>query len=67
MPMYASMSDLDHGIDDGPQQQVLVLHSVSINKIMPCIVDIDVINGYHHLTGGGEGQSPSSENSTMVM
>ena len=53
--MMVKMMNLDHGIDDGPQQQVLVLHSVSINNIMPCIVDIDVINGYHHLKGGGGG------------
>ena len=32
-----------------------MLHSVSINKIIPCTTDVDVINGYHHLRGGGGG------------
>ena len=28
------------------------LHSDSINIIMPCIIEVDVINGCHHLRGG---------------
>ena len=34
--------------------QALVLRSASIN-IMPYIIDVDVINGYHHYRGRGGG------------
>ena len=51
---------LRDGGDNGPgpgtyssRQQALVLHSVSIINIMPCIIDVNVINSYHYLRGKG--------------
>jgi len=39
-------------------------HSASMNMIVPCIIDDDVINGYHHLRRGNH---PSSESSMVDM
>ena len=35
-----------------------MLHSVSINDIMPCIIDVYVINAHHHHREKEEGQTP---------
>ena len=37
------------------QEPIMMGHSASMNMIVPCIIGDGVINGYHHLRGGGGG------------
>lgn len=50
------MMDLDLDQEPIHRQQAWMIHSVSTNKTMPCIIDYTVvINGYYNLRGRGGG------------